>query len=139
MKFRSIIATNHWLVVFGAVLIQLCLGAIYAWSVFTPSLVAAGWTKAQTQTVFSMGLFFFAIVMVLAGRIMPIWGPRRVALFGGIVLGLGYTCAGLFGGSDFISLLFFIGVVGGSGIGLAYVVPIAVGMRWFPDKKGLIT
>ncbi len=130
---------NRWFVVLGAIIIQLCLGAIYAWSVFTPSLVNDGWSKAQTQGVFSVGLLFFAIVMVLAGRIMPIWGPNRVSFFGGIVLGLGYACAGLFGGTNFLLLLFFIGVVGGSGIGLAYVVPIAVGMRWFPDKKGLIT
>lgn len=130
---------NRWIVVVGAIIIQLCLGAIYAWSVFTPSLVEAGWSKAQTQAVFSVGLLFFAIVMVIAGRILPIWGPKRVALYGGIILGLGYACAGLFGGTSFLLLFFFIGMVGGSGIGLAYVVPIAVGMRWFPDKKGLIT
>ncbi len=131
--------SNRWFVVFGAIIIQLCLGAIYAWSVFTPSLVEAGWSKAQTQGVFSVGLLFFALVMVLAGRILPILGPKRVAFFGAIVLGLGYLGAGVFGGDSFLLLLFFIGMVGGSGIGLAYVVPIAVGMRWFPDKKGLIT
>jgi len=130
---------NRWHVVVGAVLIQLALGAIYAWSVFTPSLVDAGWTKAMTQGVFATGLFFFAIVMVLAGRIMPKFGPRKVAMSGGFVLGSGYLLAGLFGGTNFIALMIFIGVIGGAGIGLAYVVPIAVGMRWFPDKKGLIT
>jgi len=121
------------------VLIQLALGAIYAWSVFTPKLVEAGWSKAQTQGVFSTGLFFFAIVMVIAGRIMPKIGPRKLAISGGFVLGSGYLLAGLFGGTSFISLLIFIGMIGGAGIGLAYVVPIAVGMKWFPDKKGLIT
>lgn len=130
---------NRWLVVVGAILIQLALGAIYAWSVFTPSLVEAGWTKAQTQLVFAAGLAFFAIVMVIAGRLMPTWGPRKLAMLGGIVLGLGYILAGLVGGTSVALLVLFIGVVGGSGIGLAYVVPIAVGMRWFPDKKGLIT
>ncbi|MCF7824418.1 MAG: OFA family MFS transporter [Candidatus Marinimicrobia bacterium] len=130
---------NRWMVVFGAVMIQLALGAIYAWSVFTPELVAAGWSKAQTQTVFSTGLFFFAIVMVIAGRIMPKFGPRKVAMSGGFVLGSGYLLAGLLGGTNFVALLIFIGMIGGAGIGLAYVVPIAVGMRWFPDKKGLIT
>jgi len=130
---------NRWFVVIGAVLIQLCLGAIYAWSVFTPSLVAADWTKAQTQAVFAAGLALFAIVMVIAGRLLPKWGPRKLAISGGIVLGLGYLLAGLFGGTNFWSIFFFIGIIGGSGIGLAYVVPIAVGMRWFPDKKGLIT
>jgi len=130
---------NRWFVVVGAILIQLALGAIYAWSVFTPSLVEAGWTKAMTQGVFATGLFFFAIVMVIAGRIMPKYGPRKVAMSGGFVLGSGYLLAGLFGGTSFIALLVFIGMIGGAGIGLAYVVPIAVGMRWFPDKKGLIT
>jgi len=131
--------TNRWFVVLGAILIQLCLGAIYAWSVFTPKLVEADWTKAQTQAVFAAGLALFAIVMVIAGRLLPKWGPRKLAFSGGIVLGLGYLLAGLFGGTSFWSIFFFIGIIGGSGIGLAYVVPIAVGMRWFPDKKGLIT
>ena len=130
---------NRWYVVIGAILIQLSLGAIYAWSVFTPYLVDAGWTKAQTQGVFATGLFFFAVTMVIAGRIMPKLGPRKVSMAGGFVLGSGYLLAGLFGGTDFTALLIFIGVIGGAGIGLAYVVPIAVGMRWFPDKKGLIT
>ena len=130
---------NRWFVVIGAVLIQLCLGAIYAWSVFTPSLVEAGWTKTETQWVFSAGLALFAIVMVIAGRLMPKWGPRKIAFSGGVVLGLGYLLAGLFGGTNFWAIFIFIGIIGGSGIGLAYVVPIAVGMRWFPDKKGLIT
>ena len=130
---------NRWFVVMGAILVQLALGAIYAWSVFTPWLVEEGWTKAQTQGVFSTGLFFFAVVMVLAGRMMPKLGPTKVAMSGGFVLGSGYLLAGLFGGTSFPALLVFIGVIGGAGIGLAYVVPIAVGMRWFPDKKGLIT
>ncbi len=130
---------NRWLVVVGAILIQLCLGAIYAWSVFTPKLTAADWTKEQTQWVFATGLAFFAIVMVIAGRLMPKVGPRALAWAGGIVLGLGYLLAGLTGGTSFWPTLLLIGVAGGSGIGLGYVVPIAVGMRWFPDKKGLIT
>lgn len=130
---------NRNLVVVGAIMIQLALGAIYAWSVYTKGLVEAGWTKAQTQVVFSAGLAFFAIVMVIAGRIMPKFGPRKLAMAGGIVLGLGYILAGVFGAENYITTLLFVGVMGGSGIGLGYVVPIAVGMRWFPDKKGLIT
>ena len=130
---------NRWLVVFGAVLIQLCLGAIYAWPVFTPDLKGAGWTSLDTQIAFAVGLATFAIVMVWAGRRLNDWGPRKLAIIGGIVLGSGYVLTGLFGGTGFWAITVLIGLVGGAGIGLGYVVPIAVGMRWFPDKKGLIT
>jgi OFA family oxalate/formate antiporter-like MFS transporter len=130
---------NRWLVVVGAILIQLCLGAIYAWSVFTPPLKQAGWSVTETQAVFSAGLATFAIVMVIAGRMMPRLGPRNLAMASGVVLGLGYFLAGVLGGTSFAAVFVFVGLVGGAGIGLGYVVPIAVGMRWFPDKKGLIT
>ena len=133
------VKVGRWWVVVGAVLIQLALGAIYAWSVFTPSLVENGWTKSDTQLVFAAGLAFFAVVMVLAGRMMPKIGPQKLSALGGIVLGAGYILGGLVGGFSKPLLVLFIGVIGGAGIGLAYVVPIAVGMRWFPDKKGLIT
>ncbi len=130
---------NRGMVVIGAILIQLALGAIYAWSVFTPSLVAEGWSKENTQWVFAIGLASFAIFMVFAGKKLNAWGPQKLAWIGGIVLGLGYLLAGLLGGTSFWALLILIGLVGGAGIGFAYVVPIAVGMRWFPDKKGMIT
>ncbi len=84
---------NRWKVVFGAVLIQLCLGAIYAWSVFTPALKNAGWSKLDTQVVFAVGLAAFAIVMVFAGRKLNDWGPRKLAVIGGVTLGSGYVLA----------------------------------------------
>jgi OFA family oxalate/formate antiporter-like MFS transporter len=132
-------ALRRWPVVVGAVLIQLCLGAIYAWSVFTPTLKDSGWSKVQTQIVFSVGLATFAIVMVLAGRRLTKIGPRRLAIAGGLILGVGYAIAGIDGGTNLWLVLLGVGLVGGAGIGLAYVVPIAVGMRWFPDRKGMIT
>ena len=130
---------NRGFVVLGAILIQLALGAIYAWSVFTPSLTEAGWTKEDTQWVFAIGLASFAVFMVFAGKKLTSWGPQRLAIIGGFILGIGYLLAGLTGGTGFWALLLLIGLVGGAGIGFAYVVPIAVGMRWFPDKKGMIT
>ncbi|HSG78434.1 MAG TPA: OFA family MFS transporter [Acidimicrobiia bacterium] len=131
---------NRRLVVVGAILIQLCLGAIYAWSVFTPTLKDdAGWSKLETQIVFSVGLATFALVMVMAGRRLATWGPRRLAVAGGLALGAGYVVAGLGSGTNFWLVLLGVGLIGGAGIGLAYVVPIAVGMRWFPDRKGMIT
>lgn len=133
---------NRWLVVVGALLIQLALGAIYAWSVFTiPLNDQAGvykFSATETQRILSAGLATFAVFTVLGGRWMAKVGPRPVALTGGVLLGVGYALGGLFGSTAILQLL-FIGIVGGAGIGLAYVTPIAVGMRWFPDKKGFIT
>lgn len=130
---------NRWHVVFGALLIQISLGAIYAWSVFTPALNEAGWSKLETQIVFAVGLASFALIMVFAGRGMGKYGPKRMAILGGLTLGVGYFLAGLLGATNFWVVVFSIGLIGGAGIGLAYVVPISVGMAWFPDKKGLIT
>ena len=131
---------NRWWVVPGAILMQLSLGAIYAWSVFTPTLKAApfNFTAAETQWVFSVGLLTFAIVMILAGRWQHKVGPRKVSIMGGLLLGLGYVLAKFFG-VTFMGQVICIGILGGAGIGLAYVCPIAVGMKWFPDKKGMIT
>ncbi len=136
---------NRWLVVVGAILIQLALGAIYSWSVFTPILTKAAedggefmFTTTQTQLIFSAGLVTFALVMVMAGKLQATHGPRKIALIGGVLLGTGYILAS-FVGDSFIGMLITIGIIGGAGIGMAYVVPIAVGIKWFPDKKGLIS
>ena len=136
---------NRWYVVIGAILIQLCLGAIYAWSVFTPKLTLSvakggmyGFSATQAAWIFSIGLLVFAVTVVISGKLIGIMGPRKLASIGGIVLGAGYILGGLFG-SSFFTQLVFIGIVGGAGIGLAYVIPIAVGVKWFPDKKGMVT
>ncbi len=137
MKSEKVI--NRWLVVVGAVMIQMCLGAIYAWSVFTGPLQEAGWTAVSTQVIFSVALVSYALSMVVAGFMLDKVGPRKMAIGGGLILGLGYVIAGILGGTSFWVLAIFVGVMGGIGIGMGYVVPIAVGVRWFPDKKGLIT
>ena len=136
---------NRWVVVVGALMIQFCLGAIYSWSVFTKKLTQNiseggiyGFSAGEAAWIFSAGLATFALVMVLAGRLQAKTGPRKLAMAGGVVLGLGYMLGGLYG-STFFTQLLFIGILGGAGIGLAYVVPIAVGIKWFPDKKGMIT
>jgi MFS family permease len=95
-------------------------------------------SASQTAWVFSAGLATFAIVMVLAGRVLPRVGPRLLTVAGGLLLGTGYVLGGLYGDTFWVQLL-GIGIVGGAGIGLAYVVPISVCVKWFPDKKGLIT
>lgn len=136
---------NRWIIVVGGILIQLALGAIYAWSAFTTPLQGApglpsefGFTKTETQAIFSAGLMVFAIFTIIGGRLQIKLGPMKVALIGGLLLGFGYILAGFIGAS-FFGKLIFIGVVAGAGIGLAYVVPIATGVKWFPDKKGLVS
>ena len=133
---------NRWLVVVGALLIQLCLGAIYAWGAFTTALQNPEGTfqfsAAQTSWIFSAGLASFALVMILAGRLQDKYGPRIIAVIGGLILGAGYIIAS-FTGASFPLMLVFIGIVGGAGIGMGYVCPIAACVKWFPDLKGLIT
>ena len=146
INLQNFLATGNrrWFVVIGAIVIQFCLGTIYAWSVFTGLLTLPleeggeyGFTAQQAAWIFSIGLAVFAVFMVIGGRLQLRFGPRPIAVAGGIVLGVGYILGGILG-STFLNQLLFIGIVGGAGIGLAYVVPIAVGVKWFPDKKGLI-
>ncbi len=136
---------NRWIIVTGAIMIQLALGAIYAWSAFTTPLQGNetaisefAFNKTQTQAIFSAGLATFAVFTIVGGKLQKKYGPRKIALLGGILLGLGYILSS-FAGANFPLKLFFIGIIGGAGIGLAYVVPIAVGVKWFPDKKGLVS
>jgi OFA family oxalate/formate antiporter-like MFS transporter len=97
-----------------------------------------GFTAKQSQWIFSAGLAAFAIVMILAGRWQDKAGPRVVALSGAVLLGAGYFLGSL-AGTSFAMMLVFVGLVGGAGIGLGYVCPIAASVKWFPDMKGFIT
>ena len=135
MKFLR----NRWLVVVGALIIQICLGAIYSWSVFvSPLKDVFSYSTTQTQIVFSLALATFALVMIFAGKLQDKMGPRIIATLGGIVLGTGYLLASFTGGS-FPLIALTVGIIGGAGIGLAYVCPIAACVKWFPDKRGMVT
>lgn len=129
---------NRWLVVVGALLVQLCLGSIYSWAIFTkPLRDAFGWSQAQAQYPFMVGLAAFALTTIVGGKWQDKAGPRVVAATGGIVLAIGYFLA-----SRTTSLAWIIvtyGIIAGIGIGLGYTCPLAAGVKWFPDKKGLIT
>ena len=126
---------NRWIIVIGAIMIQLALGAIYAWSAFTTPLQGTdtaisefAFNKTQTQAIFAAGLATFAVFTIIGGRLSKKFGPRKIALIGGLVLGAGYIL-GSFAGASFPLKLIFIGILGGAGIGLSYVVPIAVGVK----------
>lgn len=131
---------NRWIVVIGAIAIQIALGAIYAWSAFTTPLQSSafGFSKTMTQAIFSTGLATFGVFTIIGGRMQKKFGPMKIALLGGVLLGIGYLIGG-FAGANFPLKLLGIGLIGGAGIGLAYVVPIGVGIKWFPDKKGLVS
>ncbi len=129
---------NRWLIVLGALLIQLCLGAIYAWSVFRiPLQDRLGITPTQATLPFSFVLIFFAIATILGGRWQDRAGPTLVAIVGGLLLGFGMILSSF--AKSLTALVIFYGILSGVGIGLAYVCPISAGVKWFPDKRGLIT
>lgn len=137
---------NRWWVVPGAVLVQLCFGAAYSWSVYTPYLkgiqfdnvTAFSFTATQTQIIFSFNTFISVFGMIIGGRLQDRFGPGKIAALGGILLGVGYIFAGTFG-RGFLGQFLGIGIIGALGMGAGYVCPIAAGIKWFPDKKGLIT
>ena len=132
--------TNRWNIVIAAIAIQLCLGVIYAWSPIK-SLLTTGfaWSHQDASLPFSVGLATFAVVMVFAGRWQDKAGPRKVATAGGILYGIGYILASLGVPPTTGWIVLTYGIIGGAGIGLAYVCPIAALVKWFPDKRGLIS
>ncbi len=127
---------SRWLLVGVGFLANLCMGAVYAFSVFRKPLEELwGLTATLSGLPFMVFLAVFAVAMALAGGLLDSWGPRRVGLLGGILVGLGWLLAGF---SPNIGLLtFFYGVLAGAGVGLAYGCPIAVTSRWFPERRGL--
>ena len=135
------VRTARWPVVVGALLVQAVLGTVYAFSVFVrPLELEFDWSRATTQWAFSLALLTFALVMIPAGRLQDRVGPRKVAAIGGILLGASFLLGALLirGGRPWALYLTY-GLLGGAGIGFAYVCPIAALVKWFPEKKGLIT
>jgi OFA family oxalate/formate antiporter-like MFS transporter len=132
---------NRWTVLAGALIVQIILGTVYAFSVFVKPLeMEFGWDRTTTQWAFSFALLTFAIAMIPAGRLQDRIGPRKVASIGGILLGASFLLGSvLVAESRPWALYLTYGVIGGAGIGFAYVCPIAASMKWFPDKKGLVT
>ncbi len=128
---------NRWIIVIGAILIQLALGTIYSWGTLTifvsPYL---GEVKELTVFIFGIGLLSFAITMVFAGQLQQKYGPKKIAILGGILIGIGVITSAVM--NTFIGLFITYGIIFGAGIGFGYVCPIASANKWFPDKKGLI-
>jgi MFS family permease len=133
---------GRWILIFSGLLINLCLGTIYSWSVFVAPLTSY-FTKDLGLTVtasdvllpFSVFLAFFSLTMLFAGKYIEQYGPRNVTIVGGILTGLGWLMASF---ATSVPMLYVrSGGVGGTGVGIAYGVPVAVAARWFPDRRGL--
>lgn len=130
---------SGWIVVAGGVLIMLILGVTYTWSVFKGPLVERfGWSQSEAQLAFSVMLASFAATMIPAGMLNDRKGPRIVALAGGILLGLGFIATSYFATTPLL-LYATYGVMVGAGVGLAYGMPLAAGVKWFPNKRGLVS
>ena len=130
---------KKWVVLAAGIVLQLVLGGVYAWSEFTPSLVEEyGFTDGQSAMVFGLTIAVFTLSMVVAGRQLARFGPRLMGSIGAILFGAGYLVASQSGG-NFYGVLLGIGVLTGAGIGAGYVCPLTVGMKWFPNNKGLVT
>jgi OFA family oxalate/formate antiporter-like MFS transporter len=123
----------------SSILIMICLGGVYAWSIFVPPLrTEHGLTTAQTQLIFGFTIAIFTITMIFAGRMEKKRGPRLTASIGAILFGSGYLLASLSGGRV-ILLLIGIGILSGAGIGFGYLSSLVTPTKWFPQYKGLIT
>lgn len=127
---------GRWLLIPLAISAMLCLGTVYSWSIFRKPLEAElGLGATASLLPFTVALVCFAAVMPLAGRWISRGHSQRVAIGGALVVGLGYLLAS--GAGSVQQLVLAYGVVAGSGVGLAYGVPLAVVASWFPERKGL--
>ena len=132
-------SSNRWLIAAAGVVMQLALGAVYAWSVFRiPLTKNYGWTVSQVTLAFELAILMLGFASFAGGLWMKRSGPSRVAAIGGLCYGLGLVLAGQVGGRLGLLYLFY-GVLGGIGLGLSYIVPVATLIKWFPDKRGMIT
>ena len=131
--------TNRWSVAVAGVLLQVALGAVYAWSVFRAPLTKQfGWSVSEVTFTFTISIFVLGIAAFFGGLWLNRKGPRIVAVTGGLLYGLGVFLAS-FADHRLWWLYLTYGVIGGAGAGLSYIVPVSVLVKWFPDRRGLIT
>ncbi|CDF59258.1 L-lactate MFS transporter [Thermobrachium celere] len=126
----------RWLYVVLGILIFICLGTVYSWSIFRKPLEKAlSLNSTQSSLPFMTFLAFYAFLMPLGGKLISKYSPKIVLIIGSILVGLGWIGSSF--SKNIVMLTITYGVVAGSGVGIAYGVPIGVVSRWFPDKKGL--
>lgn len=129
---------RRFLVVVGAVLIQICLGAIYSWSLYNQPLADKyGWDKDAIVMAYSIAIFIFALTTIYSGRLYDRIGPKKVAAIGGIFYGIGMILSAF--ATELWMLYITYGLIAGVGVGFAYVSPLSTCVKWFPQHKGFIT
>src|SRR5882672_9292538 len=129
---------NRWVIAIAGVFLQIALGAVYAWSVFrTPLAKQFGWSISEVTLTFTISIFVLGFAAFFGGLWLNRKGPRIVALTGGALYGLGVFLASFSHSLWWLYLSY--GVIGGIGLGLGYIVPVAVLVKWFPDRSALIT
>jgi OFA family oxalate/formate antiporter-like MFS transporter len=132
---------NRWLIAIMGTVLQICLGTIYAWSFFqNPLMSFAGWTNQQVAWILSLAICFLGLSAAVGGTLLPKFGPRKLAMTGIVLYALGWVIGGFALSMKSLPLLYAgMGAVGGIGLGLGYVTPVATAAKWFPDRKGFIT
>src|SRR5512147_1268946 len=141
-----------WIVTFAGTAVNLCLGILYAWSVWAKALIDEkkagqamtglneGWkylTNAEAATPFSLCVLIFALFMIPGGRIQDKFGPKVGAIIGGLFLAVGCIIAGV--SKSYTGLIIGFGIMGGIGMGIGYAAPTPAALSWFgPHKRGLI-
>ena len=133
--------SNRWVVAIAGTVLQLCLGTVYAWSFFQkPVVTTFGWSNSQAAWAFSFAICFLGLAAAWGGMNLAKYGPKKLALAGSVLFSSGYLLGALaFSMKSLLMLYVGYGMVGGMGLGLCYVTPVATAAKWFPDKKGFIT
>lgn len=136
---EAILIEKRYRILVAAFVMQMCLGATYAWSVFVlPIKQITGILQGAAQLPFSLFYFAFPATMIVTGTLLPKIGPRCCAIIGGVLFGGGWLVAAL-GRHHFAFTILGIGLMAGIGVGFAYIVPITTCVRWFPRQRGLVT
>ncbi|GHC20367.1 MFS transporter [Gemmobacter nanjingensis] len=140
---------NRWLVPPASIAIHLCIGSVYAWSVFNPALTkqlgvvapaADDWSLASVVWIFSVAIVFLGLSAAFAGRWLEEVGPRMVGVVAAICWGGGFVIGSVGIATHQLWLVYLgYGVIGGCGLGLGYVSPVSTLIRWFPDRRGMAT
>lgn len=129
---------KRFLTVIASFFIMLCLGGVYAWSVVASELRKYNFTASQTQIIFGLLISVFTITMIFAGKIERKTNTKIVAYLSAIFFFLGYLISS-FSGENFYLILLGIGIFAGIGTGFGYSASLTAPVKWFPEKKGLVT